>query len=689
MTGFNSTNYYNPNDYYSKSKWVRYGSGWTTNEFEDGDNYYKDIIVIAAVICFLGLLSLIIFILAMFFRKYYLACRCLKQPEVIPYTVSRSQSADENTLFNQNGNSSGRQIRVNTQPGIVPEADFTPPLGHEQGLESSSRDSSIQLNQLNTTMHSTTMHSSIAIDEPLDKSTYYNSKKQVPPATNANPGNPAKRPYSLRSTLSNISTASVPVAVDDDLEDGKEDNESDEGSEISIILGSYPWNRWRYANLWFLVIFLIMALAFDQMYLVGMSSAMTGMTDVRDGYNSIQDEINSSFNETIYLVNYGVKFGSSLQNAESTCTTKGYFALVQQAYDNYDNSLGYVNNYYYEIVKELNDYEHNFNGYSNSAPYYSLWMCGVVIIFALGLSTYLQSYPGMKTSIGLGIIILLIFILAGGPLMGLTGVVSDLCVAPTYNVVNQLSNLNNIQDFFAYYSTCSSSRQQMVPVFAQIVNLQQDVAQLNSLLSLNVCPGDKNIQSMRSYAHKMTNAVNLLDRSISCPPIQEHWFQMVNDGICDNYQYGLFLTWGAQLFTTFCLFIALVLASVTYEYIMPIEKLLPKGTQNGSSVDEREFDYWGEEYRNETEEKRRNRLSVQSQYSEASEDIRRTNQDALNQMNRSPLHPVASFDERDMQDFDDTMSVDSDMSYRQRQMRSLLDMTNRREFADDLVVISL
>jgi len=60
----------------------------------------------------------------------------------------------------------------------------------------------------------------------------------------------------------------------------------------------------------------------------------------------------------------------------------------------------------------------------------------------------------------------------------------------------------------------------------------------------------------------------------------------------------------------------------------------------------------------------------------------------LDEIHRSPLHTVESTDQLDYHPEDDLSETESEMDYRLRQENALLEMTNRREYADHLVVIT-
>jgi hypothetical protein len=340
----------------------------------------------------------------------------------------------------------------------------------------------------------------------------------------------------------------------------------------------YPWNWKRKANAVILYLLCFITLIFNQFFAISVSYASKGIDTAIKDLVSMKSSINAMFAYSDQFVSDGVSLQAAIQDAELTCTYHGhgYFTALERSLASYRvTSLDLANNIS-PLVSDIDTVESYQKYFASGAPLYILWILGMIVIGLIVYFSYRESRISLKATLAFSCSIFIVFIFSGTILMSLTMFFGDFCTNPSYNAVMNLPSTHNIQDLGAYYSTCNDALYSTF-ILQQPRSIKKEInfmynRTLFAISNPDVCPNDPNLQTMNTVLMNANNTMSLFDHSAKCEPIQSMWYDMVNNGVCDEFYHGVFYAWGGQVLTSFFLFFLLITTSFTYQFYPNLHK---------------------------------------------------------------------------------------------------------------------
>jgi hypothetical protein len=292
----------------------------------------------------------------------------------------------------------------------------------------------------------------------------------------------------------------------------------------------------------------------------------------------MKSSINAMFAYSNQFVSDGVSLQAAIQDAELTCTYHGhgYFTALERSLASYRTTSLELANNISPLVSDIDTVESYQKYFASGAPLYILWILGMIVIFLIIYFSYRESRISLKATLAFSCSIFIVFIFSGTILMSLTMFFGDLCSDPSYNTVMNLPSTHNIQNLGAYYSTCDEALYSTF-LITESKSIQNQInfmynRTLFAISNSNVCPNDPNLQTMNTILINANNTMSLFDHSAKCEPIQSMWYDMMNNGVCEEFYIGVVYAWGGQLLTSFFLFFLLITTSFTYQFYPNLHK---------------------------------------------------------------------------------------------------------------------
>ena len=216
------------------------------------------------------------------------------------------------------------------------------------------------------------------------------------------------------------------------------------------------------------------------------------------------------------------------------------------------------------------------------AGFYVLWALGSAAGCALIVSQILKRKQALKWSVCLGAFTFLVEVVVCLFFMLATAALGDVCTKPTWNIITSVPT-GSLQNMAAYYSSCRgvntvgvSVRSAMASAISLGAGIQVLVANASSASSSSVtnrtaavagiCFNDPNLLNMQSELKGILGLISSANENMLCPPLQRLWFSIVNTAICTDLFTGFYSLWVSQLITSLFLFLAVMLASISWQY---------------------------------------------------------------------------------------------------------------------------
>jgi len=143
---------------------------------------------------------------------------------------------------------------------------------------------------------------------------------------------------------------------------------------------------------------------------------------------------------------------------------------------------------------------------------------------------------------------------------------ADFCMSPTSSILTQLAD-SNFYNLAEYYSTCEGTN----PIDSELSEHLSDISGFNSTLQYitapeAACEGNSYISSMIDELQVIYTSLNSVSDLAECAPINYHWNEVFNTGICDKAYTGLFVVWMSQITTLVLLMLLTLTVSILYQY---------------------------------------------------------------------------------------------------------------------------
>lgn len=355
------------------------------------------------------------------------------------------------------------------------------------------------------------------------------------------------------------------------------DDQAVGGARIADPEERYPWNCGRVFNMVLLVLFALIALGCDQYVLIGRQSISKGVDTTQTAVDDFQGILNSAVNYSEVLTTYGDTLGRQLDAAETSCyvftVDPTLSATIDGYLEDYDDAVSSVGDSLSPINDDISDYKGRLTLYSSGAILFILWSLGIIAVFLTLFFAFLQKRTESMASLWCVSFTYLVFVILGFVWMFLTIVLGDLCQDPSYNILNASTLSGDTLDIAVYYATCQGNTTITTDLSSATSYVNLFDAKIND--ALTYCPADVNLLNMQGTVQRINSTLPALVNLTSCEPLQSIWFSLVNDAVCTEFYGGIFYLWGSQLLTSCFLFLMMITASMTYQYFLPMEEMLP------------------------------------------------------------------------------------------------------------------
>ena len=318
----------------------------------------------------------------------------------------------------------------------------------------------------------------------------------------------------------------------------------------------------------------LLVLVLDQLVYIGSTGIDKGLNTVETEVKDISDTFKDILDEGTRLIDLGNRLEGHFIAAQISCNATVALSSMEETVSDYEEaSLEFYQNTE-PVDKELEDVIDYFEDYGTLyriIGLYLVWALSLLDVLLFILAKCCGSYLGLKLSVVLGILVYALYtalILVWSSIISIFG---DFCMDPSRSGVVASPDDESVQDLAVYYSTCVGNSSLTI----ELSNARIDANSLNSsiasLLALpddpgSNCPGDANVLKMQETLDDIYQQLDVGDMLVDCEPIQDQWFQALNQGLCKQFYEGVFSIWISQLLTSFFLFLLLVTATITYQY---------------------------------------------------------------------------------------------------------------------------
>ncbi len=341
---------------------------------------------------------------------------------------------------------------------------------------------------------------------------------------------------------------------------------------------SYPWNWLRIRNMIFFLLTGCMCVGFVQVLLLGRTNLSDGVDTVIGSVVSLFDVVANVSSNTNTIYDYSYDLQTEFTDAQTTCTALAFSPDTVTTVENSINDFQSVMNTMVTVTDALNldtsSYQDTIDRYYNDGAWlYILWGCVLLGVFLSFLFAYGEKRNGLRATVCCQSFLFIIFVLLGGIFMLLTIFLSDFCMSPSYNLVRYAPS-GDAQNTAAYYSSCSSayansSLSDDLNEGRYYVNYM--IEQLNDTMSVT-CSTDPNLLAMKSTILSINASISEIYSQLDCETsLRVIWRSFVNDGLCGDtgsLYTGIFYIWSSLLFTSFSMFLFILISTMTYQFYL-------------------------------------------------------------------------------------------------------------------------
>jgi len=195
---------------------------------------------------------------------------------------------------------------------------------------------------------------------------------------------------------------------------------------------------------------------------------------------------------------------------------------------------------------------------------YVLWGLSILSVLLFLFSHCCKSVVSVQLSMFFAQFTFLIYILLGVIWCLMTAVLSDFCVQPTETLL-RIAPGKTARDLVHYVATCNGtislnkylneSQSGLRSAESQIYEAESSCVQESSTFNKSI-----------TLINSMLNSTELIGGYLDCYPIQKIYLNFFNNGLCTDFQSGIFFIWGSQLITSFLLFCLILTAAYMHQY---------------------------------------------------------------------------------------------------------------------------
>jgi hypothetical protein len=362
------------------------------------------------------------------------------------------------------------------------------------------------------------------------------------------------------------------IDMDDEDEDNYEEDNPDDKYHFNHVRNydlyrTYPWNSYRICNFGFLLFFLAAAVTFDQFFLVARTNSLEGVQIIKEDINRFSSLVSIVKNDSSNLVDYGevieIQYNKSKAFNSPICIPLQSSEFQSYIHD-YQSNVEQLNTFVAPLSGNINSVNDYFDYYAEGSFLFIFWGIPLLIFALILLFVLAEKRYALQLMVGIGSFFEIILILLGVIFICFVMIFGDFCTDPTYNLLNSISGMGDIQSIANYYATCQGNTTIQVDLHSASSMVDQFYSAL--VLVKTACPTDVYIDQMIGTLTVINSTVNDIVLHTNCGAIQPIWFDFVNNGICTKFYNGVFYIWSSQILTCLCFFVTLVILTITYQF---------------------------------------------------------------------------------------------------------------------------
>lgn len=345
----------------------------------------------------------------------------------------------------------------------------------------------------------------------------------------------------------------------------------------------------------FIIFFCILVLVSDMIVYLGNDYLNTGLLSIQEIMNFLIDLTKSMIYQSDDLSGYGDNLETSYSSAKLSCTTgSSELSSLQTSIDTYTTSVNSFSNQLPSLKTALRtvlDNVTNYAIYYRTIGMYIVWSLAIVSVLLIATCKLFNTSCGMKFALLWSFFSFIIIVILGFIWMFITSLMADFCMTPLKNLILSLPDSNGgVSNIANYYASCGGTNI-LGDYLNKASNATSILSQTLSSITTVSCPGDVNIQAMKTSLTSMSSTLLTMSNTINCKTINKKFFTIVNENICVNVYDGFLYIWASQLVTSFLLFVLIccVLYSLRYYNSQPyvaIDKDDEEGEEEEQGVDE-------------------------------------------------------------------------------------------------------
>jgi hypothetical protein len=199
----------------------------------------------------------------------------------------------------------------------------------------------------------------------------------------------------------------------------------------------------------------------------------------------------------------------------------------------------------------------------------------LIILFRLCKSTW-----GTEFAVLWGMLTFFFMLIINQLFMLLTTVLGDFCMAPSYNAI-QSAGKGTLGDMVYFYATCQGKdtlKDSMDSAGSALLEIKNGTDTI--MATFPPCGSDVNLKALGAQCTESDVRFKAIGSYIACPNLQDIWFKMMNKAMCSGWYQGIYSIWTSQFICSFFLFWLIVVASISYHYFKPTDKIVSTDDQN-------------------------------------------------------------------------------------------------------------
>jgi hypothetical protein len=343
----------------------------------------------------------------------------------------------------------------------------------------------------------------------------------------------------------------------------------------------YPCNSQRI--FWTIITILgcILIIIFSSYILVGNVHLKDGMDEIKNNVDDLHFKLKTGVNATDYMTTYGDDLEDEFTSLKQYCQILNNFPSqlnhISISINNYRDNVAELQSSITPVEENVSKIRQMLKQYSGR-DFYLPWALSILsAIFLLGTICF-RSIFFTKLIISLMIICFLDLIIPSVVWMTLSSILGDLCATnPTYTILTNIpNNKEDMFETFKYYSSCTGNCSitiNLANATANVEDFERRVSNAMTFLQFNTSCIN-HLSHLQYTVGQINGSLSILKDIATCTPLQDIWFNIVDDAMCHSVFNGIFLIWGSHLWTSIFVFFTMIFATILYQYYYSIHELV-------------------------------------------------------------------------------------------------------------------